>query len=219
MASTRGKARPKTRANLRQISRIINFEPRRISNLPVDPPPIKTSFHYNNVLEFQVRLSSSATAVKPGFINIEYTPGTTKNLSWAQITVSDLTLAWLKFLQIETDSSGLDMEISILRVVYWGPSRMELTGLPIGLVVDINPPSSSMSLRDTGTTTARARVGVTVPQHVWYEENNKTDVIRIAPDPDSTFIKAAAPLLKEIKEGLVIGTVHVTIAVRRTRTF
>lgn len=224
MAPTRGKNRRSIRANLRQISRAITFEPRRVTNLPVDPPPVRTSFHYTNVLEFHVRLAKESK-VQPGFIDIGYTKGTTTILPWMDITIADLYLAWYKFLQFEPDNNGLDTEIAILRVCYWGPSRTEATGLPIGLAMDVNSPASSISLKDSGTTNARARVGVTVPQQVWHEttgDKSKIGMIRIVPDPDGVFVKAAAALVntKDVAtDGLIIGTVHVTVAVRRTRTF
>lgn len=224
MAPTRGKIRTKNRTNMRQISRAITFEPRRAVNLPVDPPPIRTSFHYNNVLEFTVRLVPDTSSIVPGFINIQYVSTTTTVLSWMNITVEDLYLAWRKFLQIEVDLSGLDTEITLHRVAYWGPSRSELTGLPIAVVVDVNAPASSISLRDVGTTNARAKVGVSIPQRIWYDvgtkkEPTKTVLARIVPDPDSTFVKAAAPLLKDHSDGFILGTVHMSMAVRRSRLF
>lgn len=129
-------------------------------------------------------------------------------------TSKDLMDAWTRL----TGSSVTSMiaEIALKKICFWGISTPTTSGVNIAVGVDHPTPYSSKLVQDTGSLQARPRCGITCPYNCWLSDSGTAEICRIDPDYSGTLLTL---LGAQPDAGTLLGVVHLTVAVRRTRKF
>lgn len=226
MVNRRGMGQPRTRnrrqirTQLRQIRRTLTLEPRRVNCSP-DPPPVNHSFVHSNIIPIILKYDKDAktNSFSAGSGNsdptITFGLPATKTFLPFDLSYGNIYAAWVHWTGHATSQTAFHhADLCVKKVSYWGPSATELTPVAIGLTVDIPAPSSSASVTDLGTTTARARCALSLPCS-WQAGASELKIVRIDCDNEGTLLQAKR--LAKLEEFPSLGILHVSLNVRVTK--
>lgn len=126
-------------------------------------------------------------------------------------TMKEVYKAWCHWTRFSPGKQDF-IEISLTKVQFWGMSPNTYSGIEIGLNVDPSAPFSSQSVRDSGTTSARPRCGISMPSNNW--ENVASAKTSIGVDPDNTGIICNIVPKDLLVVGFNLGVVYLSVSVR-----
>lgn len=209
--------RPPVRSQIRTLARAVTFEPRRIA-IPADPPSVPRTITYNNILACRVEVAKttgfdpepSETMDNP-LIGCGLVTTPVKSVATCVVKLKDVFTAWCHWMRV-TPGKYDNVEICLTKVQYWGMSPTIYSGIEVSLNVDFPAPFSGQSVRDSGTTNARPRCGISMPVKSWEPVASATTSFGV--DPDSSGILYNIVPKDQLVEGFNLGVVYISVSVR-----
>lgn len=207
------------------MARSLTFEPRRITP-PADPPPVTHTFTHNTTIPVTILLTEkadeaglhpgSATSVNRPYLALHVDKDSVHAF---KIVVSDVLPVWMDWTRV-TPHFGTDektkyiedeVEVCIHKVCLWGVANPTLAGSEIALKWDNSAPFSGLTVRDTGGTASRPRVGMSMPIPNWLPCKSPAELLTVDVDASDILVPTGGKLMKA---GVLVGTLYLTVGVR-----
>lgn len=206
--TTRPKRMPQ---QIRQLHRALNFEPRR-SRIPADPPAINSVKDISLKLDCQVYSSTTTQGISsrggqhdiPVFY-CKIDP-TNHEIVACGATPQNIYIAAVHTLGWGNPPDFRTVSVAVHKVCYWAAT--DLSDYEIALGYD-DGYGTGVSFRDRGTSTHRARCGITLPYIHWQASNSTKTIISVDPDPYIKLYTAG-----KVTGNRVLGAVQISMTLR-----